>query len=263
MADIDSPFLPPPSNDLLNGAALFLDFDGTLVSLTDVPEAVQVDDELRRLLAQAREALHGRLAIVSGRSVATLRGLFRLEDFFLAGTHGLEFARPGEAPTGPARLAAIDEVEAQFMMFADGKPGLLVERKSLSVGLHFRRAPQWDAECRAIATELAQRTGLVLQAGKMLYELRPGGGDKGTALRRLMDDPVMAGATPVFIGDDVTDEEGFASARALGGCGILVGTLRPTAASWHLEQVAAVRHYLMAYVARAASSGGGAETGAG
>lgn len=262
MADIDSPFLPPPPEDLLNGAALFLDFDGTLVALTDVPEAVHVDDELRRLLAQAREALGGRLAIVSGRSVATLRGLFRLDKFYLSGTHGLEFARPGEAPTGPARLDSVALAEAEFMLFTDDKPGLLVERKSLSVGLHFRRAPQWGAACRELAEDLADRTGLTVQAGKMLYELRPGGGDKGTAVRRLMEDPVMAGATPIFIGDDVTDEEGFAAARALGGCGILVGTLRPTAASWHLEQVAGVRDYLMAFLARAASVRG-ADTGAG
>jgi len=86
--------------------------------------------------------------------------------------------------------------------------------------------------------------GLTLQQGKMLYELRPGGADKGSAVHRLMAQSPMIGGIPVFIGDDVTDEEGFAAAADLGGAGILVGPTRATRAAYSLEQVAAVRHYL-------------------
>jgi trehalose 6-phosphate phosphatase len=236
--------LPPPPLSLLHGASLFLDFDGTLVPLTDVPEAVEVDADLRILLSHARDALGGRLAIVSGRSVATLRDTFGLGDFLLAGTHGLEFAEPGKAPHGPERLKAVDEAEAIFTDFIAGKPGLLVERKTLSVGLHFRRAPQWMEACRDLADRVALATGLMIQPGKMLYELRPGGADKGTAVAELMKSAPMAGGMPVFVGDDLTDEEGMLAAKALGGCGILVGPPRVTVAQWHLEQVGAVRHYL-------------------
>lgn len=236
--------LPSPPSSLLYGAALFLDFDGTLVPLTDVPEAVEVDAGLLSLLSHARDALGGRLAIVSGRSVATLRNLFGLGDFLLSGTHGLEFAEPGKPPHGPERLKAVDEVEAIFTAFIADKPGLLVERKTLSVGLHFRRAPGWADACRMLAEEAAQATGLIIQPGKMLYELRPGGADKGTAVAELMKTAPMAGGTPIFMGDDLTDEEGMLAAKALGGCGILVGPPRVTAAQWRLEQVGAVRHYL-------------------
>ncbi|QUT04965.1 trehalose-phosphatase [Sphingobium phenoxybenzoativorans] len=236
--------LPSPPPSLLHGAALFLDFDGTLVPLTDAPESVEVDAALIGLLARARDALGGRLAIVSGRSVATLRGLFGLDDFLLAGTHGLEFAEPGKPAHGPERLKAVDEAEAIFTNFIADKPGLLVERKTLSVGLHFRRAPEWMETCRALAEEVALATGLMIQPGKMLYELRPGGADKGTAVAELMKSAPMAGGMPIFVGDDLTDEEGMLAAKALGGCGILVGPLRVTAAQWHLEQVGAVRHYL-------------------
>lgn len=236
--------LPPPPASLLDGAALFLDFDGTLVPLTDVPEAVTVDAGLHRLLAGLRETLDGRLAIVSGRSVATLRGLFGLGDFILSGTHGLEHARPGEAIEGPARLAGVDLAEARMTAFASSRPGILVERKTLSVGLHFRRAPQWGEACRDLAEALGVETGLAVQPGKLLYELRPGGAGKGEAVRRLMLSAPMTGGIPVFIGDDVTDEEGMEAARALGGTGILVGAQRPTAAQYILEQVSAVRHYL-------------------
>ncbi|HEX7784258.1 MAG TPA: trehalose-phosphatase [Sphingobium sp.] len=236
--------LPSPPSSLLQGASLFLDFDGTLVPLTDVPEAVEVDAELIGLLANARDALGGRLAIVSGRSVATLRELFGLGDFLLSGTHGLEFAEPGKAPRGPQRLKAVDEAEAIFADFIADRPGLLVERKTLSVGLHFRRAPECADACRALAEEVALATGLMIQPGKMLYELRPGGADKGTAVAELMKSAPMAGGMPIFVGDDLTDEEGMMAAQALGGCGILVGPARVTVAQWHLEQVGAVRHYL-------------------
>lgn len=236
--------IPPPPTDLLDGAALFLDFDGTLVPLTDAPDSVVVDDELRHLLSRIRDALGGRLAIVSGRSVETLRDRFGFADFLLSGSHGLEFARPGEAVQAPARMADVDEAEAVFEAFVIDKPGVLVERKSLSVGLHFRQAPIWAEACRALAEQQAERSGLFLQQGKMMYELRPGGADKGSAVARLMADPLMASAKPVFMGDDVTDEEGFLAANRLGGGGILIGPVRATTARWHLEQVAAVRHYL-------------------
>lgn len=240
--------LPHPPADLLNGAALFLDFDGTLAPIADTPDDVEVGADLLTLLTQLRDRLEGRVAIVSGRSVATLRSL-GLGDFLLAGTHGLEFARPGAPIDAPPRLPAIDAVEAAFHAFADDKPGLLVERKTISVGLHFRGAPAWAAEAGELARKLAEQYGLAVQHGKMLYELRPGGADKGSALHALMQCAPMAGGVPVFIGDDVTDEEGFAAAAALGGAGILVGPPRPTLAAFSLEQVAAVRHYLAEGVA--------------
>lgn len=242
------PALPPPPIALLSGAALFLDFDGTLAPIADTPDDVRVDDALLDTLYALRQCLNGRLAIISGRSVATLHAL-RLGDFLMAGTHGLEFARPGEAVDAPPRLAAVDAVEATFNAFVSDKPGLLVERKSISVGLHFRGDPRFADEAEALGSRMAHLHGLAIQRGKMLVELRPGGADKGTAVARLMRETPMAGGFPLFIGDDVTDEEGFAAAAQLGGAGILVGPERPTRAAYCLEQVAAVRHYLMQGVA--------------
>ena len=241
--------LSPPPSALLKGAALFLDFDGTLVPIVDTPDAVHADDELLDMLRHLRDRLGGRLAIVSGRSVATLCD-FGFADFMLAGTHGLEFSRPGEGAQTPPRRPSIDAVEAAFQTFADDRPGLLVERKTISVGLHFRRAPQWEDEAEALAETLAAQHDLTIQRGKMMFELRPGGADKGSAVQALMQTELMAGGVPVFIGDDVTDEEGFAAAAELGGAGILVGPARSTLAAFRLEQVAAVRHYLMQGVAR-------------
>jgi trehalose 6-phosphate phosphatase len=91
---------------------------------------------------------------------------------------------------------------------------------------------------------LAEESGLSLQLGKMVVELRPSGADKGDALHSFMAEPDFAGARPVFVGDDLTDEHGFRAAAALGGAGILVGPARETAARYRLESVAAVADWL-------------------
>lgn len=250
MADTDLSSLTTPSPALIDGATLLLDFDGTLVPLAETPEAVRVDPGLRALLETLRDGLDGRLAIVSGRSVATLRDLFGLEDFLIAGTHGLELGAPGCAVEGAAPATEIAETADLFDLFAGTRPGVLVERKTRSAALHYRLAPEWEADCRALAEEIAGRTGLYIQHGKMLFELRPGGASKGTAVAALMARPEMAGSLPIFIGDDITDEEGFLASRALGGCGILVGEARVTAAQYILERVEAVRHYLTVCASR-------------
>jgi trehalose 6-phosphate phosphatase len=249
MDDIHTRPLPAPPLSLMKDASLFLDFDGTLVPLADKPEDVTVDPSLFALLEQTRHVLGGRLAIVSGRSVQVLRTLFHLQDFVLAGSHGLEFARPGEPSNTPPRPPKVDEAEATLRAFVADKPGLLVERKTLSVGLHFRQAPYWGEACREVAEALAQRTGLFLQTGKMLFELRPGGADKGSAIRNLMLESPLSAGVPLFMGDDVTDEDGFAAALELGGSGILIGPARRSAAQWRLEHTGSVRHYLSESVA--------------
>ena len=93
-------------------------------------------------------------------------------------------------------------------------------------------------------TELADITDLSLRRGKMLIELRPRGSDKGQALRTFMAEPPFSDARPLFVGDDLTDEDGFKAAAALGGDGILVGPPRPTAAKWRLQDVGAVAKWL-------------------
>jgi trehalose 6-phosphate phosphatase len=225
VTDQIAPILGQPPLALLDRASLFLDFDGTLVELTARPDEVIVEPRLYLLLGQLHDALNGRLAIVSGRSVATLRGALGLADFLLSGSHGLEIARPGEPPEAPVRPPHIDHAGRELIRFAAGKPGL-------------------QAECLSICAALAQETGLFLQHGKMLFELRPGNGGKGTAVERLLAETELAGGRPIFIGDDITDEEGFIAAARHQGSGILVGPPRATAARFRLESVEAAHRWL-------------------
>lgn len=235
---------PPPPLSRLAPAALFLDFDGTLVELAESPAAIAVPDGLKPLLDRLSARLGGRLAIVSGRALDDLRRHLGGSAAVLSGSHGAELhysdGRRVPVSVPPGLAAAREEVRR----FAAGGDGLLVEDKPAGVALHFRLAPERAGEVDAFLEALAVRAGLALQRGKMVAELRPEGSDKGAALRRLMAEPPFAGARPVFVGDDLTDEDAFLAAAALGGEGVLVGPSRPTAARWRLDGVAAVTDWL-------------------
>src|SRR3546814_14717850 len=119
--------------------------------------------------------------------------------------------------------------------FAETRPGLTVEVKPFGVALHYRNRPDAMAESHELAEAIAGESGHFLQHGKMMVEVRLGGADKGSALRMMMAQPVMAGSRPVFIGGDVTDEPGMGAAASLGGVGILVGGGRATGAGFGRE----------------------------
>lgn len=234
---------------MLNEATLFLDFDGTLVELVDQPDAVRADAALRVLLIELRRKLEGRLAIISGRSLQQIDEILgeSAADLAISGSHGCEhrwngvLARPNRPPT-------LDEAAARLQQFADSRPGVVVEEKSFGIALHYRMAPQVEVLAHALVAALADELDLCLQPGKMMIELRVGGGDKGRAIQRLMDRAPMRGTLPVFAGDDVTDEPGFAAARALGGHAILIGSPRATSADYGLPSPDALRDWLRAAV---------------
>lgn len=240
--------LPTPPSDAFDDVALFLDFDGTLVELAPTPDSVQVDPALAQLLDRLQARLSGRLAVVSGRGAAEVAGLLGSPALMVSGSHGLERRTPDgriTAPAGPELAAVLARLEA----FASRHPGVLVEPKPFGAGLHYRRAPEAADAANALARELADAHGLVLQPGKMVAELRVGGADKGSAIAALMEEPDWKGARPVFLGDDVTDEAGFHAVATLGGAGVLVGPERDTAARWRLPDVAAVHAWLAAAAA--------------
>lgn len=242
---VTAPTLPPPPALIAAGHCVLLDFDGTLVDLVDRPDAVVVDDALVELLQHLTGTFAGRLALVSGRSVA------QIEDFLghavrgiaVVGSHGAELQVLGKRIT-PARPPALDEAERTFSAAFADEQGVLVEVKSLGVAIHYRLAPEQGATAHRLAEQFAGTDGLVLQSGKMMVELRAGGHDKGTGITSLLTHPTFAGHTPVFVGDDVTDEAGFAAVARENGVGVLVGPMRATAASHRLDDVAAVRAWL-------------------
>ena len=213
---------PPP---LRRDQALFLDFDGTLVEIAPAPSLVRVPAELPQLLGELADWLGGAVAVVSGRP---LDELARMIDPFVgpvAGQHGLE-RRHGDGsvtrcPVSP-KLAEIRSVLAKFAARYDG---VVLEEKGGSVALHYRQAPTARESCETLIRRLALESDGAFEAldGKMVTELRPRSGGKGRAITEFLAEAPFRGRVPVFIGDDTTDEDGFAAVNQLGGISIHVG----------------------------------------
>jgi trehalose 6-phosphate phosphatase len=236
--------LPPPPAYLLDDAALFLDFDGTLIELAERPDAIRVPPQLAATLDRLRQRLGGRLAIVSGRALADLERYVPASDIVFCGSHGLEL-RLADGSRLPLDLPpGLENVRERVRRFARERDGLLSEDKPAGIALHYRQAPEQAEAVADFVEGLARDEELVVQHGNMVVELRPEGADKGDAIRHLMREAPFRGARPIFVGDDLTDEHGFAAVADLKGAGILVGAERETAAQYRLPSVAAVADWL-------------------
>ena len=225
--------------------AIFLDFDGTLVELAMTPDAVVVTSKLRAMLSACTEAFDGAVAIVSGRPIAALDALLDPLMLPAAGLHGIELRVPdGTVEEGAHRSADLADVRTRFLSLAHEDPRLVVEDKGSSLALHYRRAPERERDLRElVAGAAAQHDGYHVMHGKMVLEVRPAGVDKGTAIDRLLEVPPFAGRRPVFAGDDITDEDGFAAVHRHGGISIKVGA-GETAAGYRVPDVATLHDWL-------------------
>ncbi len=227
---------------------LFLDFDGTLVELRDHPAEVTVPTDLRALLRALADAFAGAVAIISGRRVGELERLLEPLELPLAGIHGLERrAADGSLHRDESAERALARVRDAVADFVERHDGLYWEDKGGAFAVHFRRAPEHGAAVR----EFLQRQRDVLdgdfhlQAGKAVYELKPAGRDKGRAVSDFMHEAPFAGRVPVFVGDDVTDEDAFEAVNALGGISVRIGA--PAAESharYRIESVGAALAWL-------------------
>jgi len=216
----------PDVPEIEAGWALFLDLDGTLLDIAPEPDAVVVPDTLPGALAALSARLCGALAIVSGRARETVDRLLaplRPPGGF---GHGAELrdaaghlagadAMPSLPPSWPARLAR----------FAADHPGIILECKPHGLALHYRHAPACRGAALAAMEALLGEAGgqFALLPAHMAFEIRPRAATKARAVEALMAAPPFRGRRPVFVGDDVTDEDGMAAARRFGGFGLHVG----------------------------------------
>jgi trehalose 6-phosphate phosphatase len=232
---------PPP---LSSDAALFLDFDGTLVAIAETPEAIEVPPTLVPLLIELHELLAGAVAVVSGRQIDMLDRFLAPMRLPAAGEHGVQ-RRDAEGrmqeQTPPDLGFVLDACNA----LAQDHAGLLVERKHAGVALHYRLAPQLEPLCReALEALLADQLHLELLHGKCVFEVKPAGMNKGIAIDAFLQEKPFAGRRAVFAGDDTTDETGFAVVqRYPGGVAIKVGS-GPSQALHRLSGPLAVHEWL-------------------
>ena len=221
--------------------ALFLDFDGTLVDIAPLPDAVVVEPDLPATLERLREVTGGALALVSGRPIATLDA-FLGTAFDAAGLHGLE-ARLG-GTLHPCSIGDHPHLRRGIAWLREtlDVPGIVIEDKGCSVGVHWRLAPGHAEPAREAAEELAAELGpeYRIQHGKMVAEVLPVQAGKGGAIARFLEHAPYAGRVPLFVGDDLTDEDGFSVVNRLGGTSVRVGA-GPTQATHRVASAAAFR----------------------
>ena len=223
--------------------ALFLDFDGTLADLAERPDAVVIEPGLVAAIVRLRDHLGGALAIVSGRSIAQIDAFLTPLELPAAGVHGAERRRFDGITLHHEHTISPDIIES-LQAFAALHAGVLVETKPGAVALHYRMAPQLEALCVGAMQRAATfAPGCAVLLGKKVAELKPATADKGGAIAAFLDEAPFRGRRPVFAGDDMTDEGGFAVVQARGGIAIKVGT-GPSIATHSLASPKALRHWI-------------------
>jgi trehalose 6-phosphate phosphatase len=239
--------LPFPEDDW----ALFLDIDGTLADVALVPEKAFIPPETMAAIRSISLSTNA-LALVSGRALASIDRICQPYRFPAAGQHGLEIRLKDDSiylPSGrhDALMQALAEKIGEFHR---RYPKLHVEYKGLSIAVHFRGESRLGPEvaARLQALVLEHPNVLCLQKGKMVCEIRLQGGGKGRAIEYMMRQPEFAGRKPVFVGDDLSDEEGFAAVNALSGISIKVGNGQ-TQAQHRVEYLEELKTWLCAVAA--------------
>jgi trehalose 6-phosphate phosphatase len=238
----------------LRTTAFFFDVDGTLADIQPRPELVFIPGPIHHALARL-QALGAAVAVVSGRPLTQLDTLLQPLVLPAAGVHGAE--RRGA--DGGEQTLEMDDVTrtallAELDSAAERYPGLMIENKRIAFALHYRQAPELEADIRGLAEALTTRyPSLAVQPGKCVFELKPKGASKGEVIRTFLQEAPFVGKVPVFLGDDLTDEAGFEVVNALGGISIKVGE-GETVAHHRLDSVDAVGKWLDDLLAYAASN---------
>lgn len=244
----DPPATPLPLAPLPAGSvrwSLFLDVDGTLLGFRPDPADVCAPPALSDVLEGLHVSLGGALALVSGRALDDIDRIFGHRRWAAAGLHGLElryadggFRRAQSNPASLVRLRGIaSDLAARF-------PGVSIEDKGHTVALHCSDHAQLVALSAAARDDIHCLPDYELQPGRQVVEIKPAGADKGKAVSEILKYPPFAGSTPVYLGDDLTDEHAFSLVNRAGGISVRVGSREPTCANFTLKDPAAVESWL-------------------
>ncbi|MFK3661070.1 trehalose-phosphatase [Scandinavium sp. NPDC088450] len=241
------PLTAPPV--LCGNYAFFFDLDGTLAELKPHPDQVSIPEPTRTALHQLAQQQSGALALISGRSMAELDALAAPYRFPLAGVHGAErrdIKGQDHIVTLPETLAGT--LHQWLVDSMSAMPGCELENKGMAFALHYRQAPQHQQAIEQLAEQAVARfDGLAVQPGKCVVEIKPAGIHKGAAIAAFLQEEPFRGRTPVFVGDDLTDEAGFEVVNQAGGVSVKVGP-GETLAHWRLARVADTHAWLQQLV---------------
>jgi trehalose 6-phosphate phosphatase len=244
----DSDLLPPIP---LDSFAFFFDLDGTLAPIEKRPDWVFIPDDIKQVLGKIFSSTGGALALVSGRSLSELDALCDPLKCPVAGVHGAE-RRDANGAIHRIEIspAAMSELGGKLKHAMQAFPGSVVEAKGMAYALHYRQAMKFEKDIHDLAQKMIRYyPQFALQPGKCVVELKPAGVDKGAAILAFMRETPFTGKTPLFIGDDLTDEAGFERVNTLDGITVKVGP-GDTAAHYHLDSVTDVHDWLRSLIKR-------------
>ena len=239
--------MTPEARNSLAGHALYLDIDGTILDLAPTPESVTVPDWIVPVLQRLMHRLDGAVAFISGRTVAQIDALFLPLQLPAVGVHGGEIRFGSEAVVQDAALVA--QLQDALPLLNAGVarlPGVRLENKGCAIALHYRAVPERGREVLKLAQLVVASLGpaFAVLFGKCVVEVRPRHLTKGAGIRRLMERAPFLGRSPIFAGDDVTDEDAFEVVNQLGGISVRVGDAAPSAATYRLRDPQQLRDWL-------------------
>lgn len=233
---------------------LFFDYDGTLTPIASRPELAELPLDTRSLLQELKARDKFVLGIVSGRDLNDVKGKVGVPGIIYAGNHGLEIEAAGERflhPEAEARRGDLSEIYHQLRDELARFEGIILENKGLTLSVHYRLTPedQIGQVQQVFSRIVSDLEKFRISRGKMVLEVRPNvPWDKGKAIAKIMEDyppAELAGALPLFFGDDQTDEAGFEVVQNRQGIAVLVGPARqPTKALYRVDSPAEVSQVL-------------------
>jgi trehalose 6-phosphate phosphatase len=229
---------------------LFLDYDGTLAPIGDDPGKASMPEETRRAIKKLAGSDKFAVVIISGRALPDLRERVRLEELIFAGNHGLEITSPDLhfiEPFAAGLVEPLEELSRHLQVQLRHIPGAEVENKVLTSSVHFRRAAEsYEAEIRSVVWRAVETMPDQFQItpGLKVFEIRPRvNWNKGAATRWIRESTKNQAALAIYVGDDATDEDGFAALPD--GITVKVGPTTETCARYGIPRQESVGEFLV------------------
>ena len=235
---------------------LFLDYDGTLTPIVETPDKAVLSLENKNLLKKLIRNPKCKLAIISGRALKDLKKMVNIANIVYVGNHGLEIEGPMikfESPVSLRYKRILEHIKDDLQRKLSAIKGAFVEDKGLSLSIHYRLAdrdqvPKIKTILHEATILYTVRDKIKISMGKEVFEIRPAlGWDKGKVVLwllarwqfALLDKDIL----PIYLGDDVTDEDAFGVLRNK-GITIFVGEPKKSKAQYYLKNTQEVKYFL-------------------
>ncbi len=235
---------------------IFIDFDGTLVSIAETPAKARLSRKVKNLLREIAGSPSAKLAFISGRIIDDIKNKIGLKNVIYSGNHGLEIEGPKikfKPVVSPDFRKVLEKLRDDLIDKTSSFKGILIEDKGFSLSLHYRLAdkekiPQIKTIFHEAVIIPRVRNKIRVKTGKMVLEIRPPvEWDKGKVVLWLLARQVFVSKNlpvlPIYIGDDLTDEDAFKALKNK-GLTILVGEPKDSHAQYYLKNPNEVKGFL-------------------